>query len=185
VSGADEDTDQRWTFGIRALEGQIDRATLRTTLTYRVVPRFSLGLEVNPLSGDVSPLANLLAVPETERRPAVILGTSSDRIGTPDGQAFYGTVSKGLIRETGLPIAPYVGIAYGTHDDEWRPIGGLNVAITEQLGTLVIYDGENVHPTLNLTRGRHVFTFLMVQGRHPGLSYSVTFAGPEAWWWSR
>jgi hypothetical protein len=47
-----------------------------------------------------------LAIPETDRRPALILGTSSDRIGTPDGQSFYATFSKNLKRETELPIAP-------------------------------------------------------------------------------
>jgi hypothetical protein len=181
VSGAGEATEQRWTFGVRAIQGQIDRATLRSTLTCRVAPRFSLGLEYNPLVDSVSPLANWLAVTETDRRPALIFGTSSDRIGTPEGQSFYGTASKSLRRETRLPIAPYVGVAFGTFEDEWRPIGGLNIGFTEELTALLIHDGVNFHPTFSRSRGRHVVTLLLVDGYHPGISYSISFAGPERW----
>ncbi len=70
-----------------------------------------------------SPLANLLAIRETGNRPALVLGTSSDRIGTLSGQAFYATLSKNLKRETGLPIAPYGSVVYGTDEDRVRPIG--------------------------------------------------------------
>jgi hypothetical protein len=62
---------------------------LRTTLTYSLQRRLSVGIEYNPKADSVSPLANLIAVPESRYRPAVILGTSSDRIGTPSGQSFY------------------------------------------------------------------------------------------------
>ena len=86
---------------------------MRTTLSYRLHLKLTAGVEVNPRadvpSGRVSPLLNLLILPETKRRPAMILGTSSDRLGTPDGQSFYATFSKILRRETKLPIAPYAG----------------------------------------------------------------------------
>ena len=54
-------------------------------------------------------------------------------------------------------------------------IGGNNVGLTESLGSMVIFDGFNVHPTVNFRHGRHVFTFLLVRSRKPGLSYSVLF----------
>jgi hypothetical protein len=66
-------------------------------------------------------LAALLSV------PAVIFGTNSDRIGTPTGQSFYGTVSKDLKPHACLPVAPYAGIAFGTYEDQWCPIGGVNI----------------------------------------------------------
>jgi hypothetical protein len=110
VSGA-ELTKDRWTFGTRFVEGQIDRAKWRNTMTVRIAPRLSVGLEFNPLSSDWSPLANWLAVEETEKRPALIFGTSSDRIGTPSGQSFYGTLSKNLEEWIKIPIAPYAGAA--------------------------------------------------------------------------
>ena len=132
-------------------------------------------MEYNPRADKVSPLANWLAVSETARRPAVILGTSSDRIGTPSGQSFYATASKSLRRETGLPIAPYGGVAYGTYEGRLRPIGGLNVGFTEWLTSLVIFDGVHVHPLLSVSVKSHSISFLLVRGRHPGLSYSVSF----------
>ena len=181
MSGAEQSDENRWTFGVRWVEGQIDRAKLRTTLTYRVVPRLSIGIEVNPLAGKVSPLANWLAVQETAKRPALIFGTSSDRIGTPSGQSFYGTLSKNLRRETGLPIAPYVGAAFGTYEDKVRPIGGVNIGFTEALNALIIFDGVEVHPTISWSTGRHVFSFLLIDAEHPGLSYSISFNGPERW----
>jgi hypothetical protein len=175
VSGAPGKTSQPWTFGIRVIPDQIDRARWRNTLTYRFHPRVSAGIEYNPLAGKVSPLANVLAMKETNQRPALILGTSSDRIGTPTGQSFYATFSKNLRRETRLPIAPYVGAAYGTYEHRWRAIGGVNIGFTERITALVVFDGVHVHPLLNYSRGRHVFSFLLVRGRDPGVSYSISF----------
>ena len=157
------------------MANQIDRASVRTTLTYSLTSRFSAGVEYNPRAGKVSPLANLLAMRETRNRPALILGTSSDRIGTPSGQAFYATFSKNLKRETGLPIAPYGGVVYGTYQRKVRPIGGLNIGFSETVTSLVIFDGVHVHPTFNVSLKSHTISFLLIRGRDPGLSYSVAF----------
>jgi len=84
-------------------------------------------------------------------------------------------VSKNLRRETRLPIAPYAGVAYGTYEDRARAIGGLNIGFTEQFTALVIFDGVHVHPMLNFSSGRHVASFILVRGRDPGVSYSISF----------
>jgi hypothetical protein len=179
VSGAENESKERWTFGVRIIPGAVPRASLRTTLSYRLHPRVTAGIEVNPRAdragGRVSPLLNWLALPETARRPALMLGTSSDRIGTPDGQSFYATLSKNLKRATGLPLAPYAGVAYSTHEHRWLPLAGLNVYFTRQFSGLVIYDGVRVHPLLNYTRGRQQFAFVLAFAKQPGLSYSVSF----------
>jgi hypothetical protein len=157
------------------LSNQIPRASLRATLTYRFHPRLSAGVEYNPRADDVGVIANFVAITETARRPAVIFGTSSDRIGTPRGRSFYATVSKNLSNELGLPVAPYAGIAYSTYEDRFLPIGGLNINWRESLSSQIIFDGVKLHPTLNYTLGRHVFTFLLAQGKNPGVSYSISF----------
>ena len=175
MSGAEQEIKYRWAASVRAIANQIPRASLRTTLTYKFLPTLSGGIEYNPRPDKVSPLANWLALSETNRRPALILGTSSDRIGTPSGQSFYATVSKNLRRETRLPIAPYIGFAYGTYEDRLRPIGGLNVGFTEQWTALGIFDGVHVHPMLSFSKGRHVISLILVRGRDPGLSYSISF----------
>lgn len=167
--------DFKWTYGVRVIANQIDRAKWRNTLTYRFHPRFTAGIEYNPLAKKVSPLANLVALPETHTRPALIFGTSSDRIGTPSGQSFYATLSKSLKHHTGLPVAPYVGVAYGTFDDRARTIGGLNINFTERWSSTILFDGVRVHPLLNYTHGRHQFGFILERGRNPGGSYSISF----------
>jgi hypothetical protein len=175
VSGTEHQDTKKWTYGVRYIPDILDRAKWRNTLTYHLLPRLMVGVEYNPLADDVNPLVNWLAVTETEKRPAVILGTSSDRIGTPSGTSFYVTASKNLKRELKLPIAPYVGVAYGTYEDRLRPIGGLNVNFTNALSSLVIFDGVKVHPTLNYAYRRHVFSFVLAMGNKPGISYSISF----------
>jgi len=175
VSGTEQQDANKWTYGVRVIANQIDRATWRNTLTYRFHPRFTAGVEYNPLAGKVSPLANIVALTETHKRPALILGTSSDRIGTPLGQSFYLTFSKNLRHSTGLPIAPYVGVAYGTFEDRARIIGGLSINLNERWSSTILFDGVRVHPIVNYTRGRHQLGAIFERGRNPGASYSISF----------
>jgi hypothetical protein len=123
----------------------------------------------------VSPLANWRALSESNVRPAIIFGTSSDRIGTPSGQSFYVTASKDLSPWVRMRLAPYVGVAYGTYEDKARVIGGLNIYFPASVSSLVIYDGVKVHPTLSWSRDRHTISFLLANGEDPGVSYSVAF----------
>jgi len=174
VSGTGQN-EYKWTYGVRFIPNVIDRAKWRNTLTYQVNSRLSVGVEYNPLAGKVSPLANFVAVTETERRPALILGTSSDRIGTPSGQSFYATASKSFEKETGLPIAPYVGVSYGTYEKRARLIGGLNVYFPKGFSSTILFDGVKVHPTFNYSYGRHQFGLILVEGKKAGVNYSVSF----------
>ena len=175
MSGAGYEVGDRWTLGVRLLTNQIPRAAVRTTLTYKFHQRLSAGIEYNPRAHEVAPLVNLLLLTETARRPALMIGTSTDRIGTPSGQSFYATLSKNLREEIGLPVAPYVGAAYGTYEDRLRPIGGLSISLGKGFSLLATYNGVQVHPLLNYSRGRHTFSLVMVKGREPGMSYSVSF----------
>jgi hypothetical protein len=157
------------------IDDQIPRAGSRVTLTYRFLPTLAAGIEWNPRADDTSPLFNWLALEETERLPAVIVGASSDRIGTPEGEAYYVTASKSLKRETGLPIAPYLGAAYGTYEDRWRMIGGLSVGFREWCGALIVHDGVNLHPMLLFSYRRHTFSILWVDTEDLGVAWSVAF----------
>ena len=175
MSGTGQGDEYKWTYGVRVVSNVSDRARWRNTLTYRFHPRFTAGVEYNPLAGKVSPLANIVAMTETSNRPALIFGTSSDRIGTPYGQSFYATFSKNLRRETGLPIAPYAGVAYGTFEDRFRAIGGLNITFTERLSSTILFDGVRVHPIATYVWGRHQFGVIFERGRNPGVNYSISF----------
>lgn len=162
---------------MRLLHGQVDRAAVRSTLIYRIHPRFHLGVEYNAKVGEVHPLVTFIPVTETHNRPAIIFGISSDRIGTPEGESsFYLTASKDLEHWTGLPIAPYAGIVYGTYEHRFRAIGGLNIRFHPRLTSLIQFDGVKVHPGLTYTyNDAHAFTFLMVRGKDPGMTYTFSF----------
>lgn len=174
MSGA-ADNNYKWTYGVRVIANQINRAKWRNTLTFGFHPRATAGIEYNPLAKKVSLIANVVAITETHQRPALILGTSSDRIGTPTGQSFYATLSKSLKHHTGLPIAPYVGVAYGTYEDRARIIGGLNIIFSDRWSSTMLFDGVRIHPLVNYSIGRHQLGVILERGRHPGVSYSISF----------
>lgn len=159
----------------------VDRAQWRTTLSYRFTPTFSAGLEYNPLADDVGPIANWLAIPETEDAPALILGTSSDRIGTPSKRAVYATLSKDLEAWTDLPIAPYVGLSYGGYEEEVDVIGGVVVRWSEDWSSTHIWDGRNLHHLIETSLGEHSLGLLVVEqdgAFDVGLTWSLGFALP-------
>lgn len=157
----------------------MDRARLRTTATYQFGPTFSAGIEINPLAPDIGPIANWLALEETETTPALIFGTSSDRIGTPHGRAIYGTLSKDLSQWIGLPVAPYAGLSFGTFDDELVAIGGVRIAWSDRISTTNLWDGHNVHHTIDygLDGGQLIGLVIANLDEHYelGLSYSIRF----------
>jgi hypothetical protein len=175
VSGAHSEGTNRWVFSLRAIANQIDRATLRTTLTYQLLSSLSLGVEYNPLANDVGPLANWVPIREAEHRPAFIFGTSSDRIGTPHGRSLYGTMSKNLEPYVRWSISPYVGAAYGTYEDRWRAVAGGTVDLTHGFSSQILFDGLHGHGLLNYAHKRHVFSLVFVRFKDPGLSYSLAF----------
>ncbi len=145
-------------------------------MTYRVIPRLSLGVEINPHADELGPLANWVALAETRRRPALMFGLSSDRIGTPDGEAYFFTLSKDLEGLTGWPVAPYVGGAYGTFENEFRALAGLRVRLGHGFATTAIHDGKAMHLTVDSrVLGRHVVSLLWIDLEDLGLSYSVAF----------
>ncbi len=178
MSGAGNQSKEKWTFGVRVIPDVVPRAQVRMTLTYRLHPKLTAGVEFNPraeASQRVNPIVNWVALTETDRRPALIIGTSSDRIGTPSGQSFYATLSKSLRAETGLPIAPYAGVSYGTYEHRWLPLAGLNVSFTRNVTGTVIFDGVRVHSLLNYSRGRHAFSFVLAFCNKPGVRSSISF----------
>jgi hypothetical protein len=86
---------------------------------------------------------------ETDLRPALILGTSSDRIGTPSGRTYYAMLAKDLSEIVGLPVAPYIGTGFGEFEDEWEFLAGLRIAWLERLSTTHMWDSENLHHVID------------------------------------
>lgn len=160
----------RWIASYRAIPNiDADRARQRWTLSYRFTDRFQAGLEYNPEADDWGPIGNWTALTETRARPAFILGTSSDRIGSDRGQSYYGTLSKSLEPWVNLPVAPYVGAAFRDADDDWEPVAGLHYQLFHQLSVTHIWDGENLHLTLDYPWKNFVAGLIVAQqGEDPG-----------------
>jgi hypothetical protein len=104
-----------------------------------------------------------------------MLGTSSDRIGTPSGQSFYATASKSLQDLLGLPLAPYAGISYGTYDDEVVFPCGLNASILPNWSAMFMWDGVNPHLSTTVTWRSWALTLLLVDLEDFGVSVGFVF----------
>ena len=82
---------------MRYVDTEQERPRWRTTLNYRLIDRLQVGVEYNPAASELSPLFSLFLFTETDIRPGLFLGTSSDRIGSPAGeQAYFLTATKRL-----------------------------------------------------------------------------------------
>lgn len=150
----------------------IDRATHRTVLMHRVARDLKVGVEWNVQADEVGLVANWRALGETERRPALIFGTSSDRIGTPSGQSYYATVSKSLAR---LPVAPYVGVSWSAYEERFLYPFGVNVALPKGFSAMLINDGVHTHLAATYARPRMSITVLAVERKNVGLTIGTTF----------
>lgn len=130
-----------------------------------------MGLEYNPLGEDLGLIVNWRLLKETGSSPAIVVGTSSDRIGTPTGRSYYVTVSKEVADGLGI----YVGAMYGEFEDKIRIPAGLSYRFDEKWSFLFAYDGVNGHPMLTYSWDRYNLTFLAAGSKYPGISFGVGF----------
>lgn len=176
MGGSGDILATRFNLGIRYVpSGVISRAQWRNTLMYRLRQDLSLGVEYNPLAGDVNPLVNWRPVAETRNRPALSFGTSSDRIGTPFGTAYYATVSKDLEPYTKLPVGVYFSALYGTFDDEFVFPFGASVRLGKHWTFTPQYDGHASHGLLSYAWKQYSLTGMLIRWRHPGVAFNIGF----------
>jgi hypothetical protein len=148
----------------------IDRATHRTVLMHRFGRDFKAGVEWNAQASEVGVVANWRAVGETEKRPALIFGTSSDRIGTPSGQSYYATVSKSFAR-----VAPYAGVSWSEYEERLLYPFGLNVALGKGWSAMLMNDGVHTHLSATYARRNVSLTVLAVERKNFGITVGTTF----------
>lgn len=130
-------------FSLRWVDTELERPRWRATGNVRVHPRLQLGVEFNPAAEEVGPLATLFLLTETDARPALFLGTSSDRIGSPARtQSYYLTVAK---RPPGWPVAPYASLNWSEWDDAFNVPFGASVDLTHGFSMTPMYDGHRSH----------------------------------------
>ena len=138
---------------------------------HRLTPSLKAGIEYNALEQELGLVANWRALAETETRPALMFGTSSDRIGTPAGQSYYATVSKSL----GTRIAPYAGVSYSGHADAFVFPFGVNVALAPSWSAMVMNDGVHTHLSATYAWSRFAVTLLAVERKDAGISIGARF----------
>jgi hypothetical protein len=142
---------------------------------HQLKPTLKVGLEWNPRADEIGFVANWLALSENLRRPAVMFGTSSDRIGTPEGQSYFVTVSKNLHHEMGLPIAPYLGASYSTFENRMLYPFGVNVAIGTRWSAMLLNDGIHTHISATRAWDRFAVTLLAVERKDVGITIGTRF----------
>ncbi|MDX1384357.1 MAG: hypothetical protein R3190_11970, partial [Thermoanaerobaculia bacterium] len=151
----------------------VERARWRLTGTYRFHRRVQAGIEFNPEVDEINPLLSLFLLTETNRRPALFLGTSSDRIGSPEGtQSYFATVSK---RFGDSRFSAYASLNYSEWDRGFNLPVGLEVGFGEHFSVRPMSDGSRPHLMLNYFRDRWGVSLLAVDLEYPGVSFAVGF----------
>jgi hypothetical protein len=160
-------------FSLRYVDTELPRPRWRTTVNYRLIPTLQLGVEYNPVAGEVGPLMTWFVLTEGERRPAVFLGTSSDRIGSPEGtQAYYVTGAKYL---PSLRTSPYVSLNYSEWDEGWNVPFGANLELGGGFSLQPMYDGDRTHLLGSFATARFSATLVWAWLERAGVAVSVGF----------
>ena len=142
---------------------------------HQFLPNLKAGIEWNPGADEVGIVANWRALSETSTRPAIIFGTSSDRIGTPEGQSYYVTVSKSLHDELRVPVAPYLSASYSTYENRVIYPFGINIGLGPRWSAMLINDGVHTHLSATFAWNRFALTALAVQRKDLGITLGARF----------
>jgi len=153
------------------VDTELDRPQWRFTANYRLHNRVQVGVEINPKAEEIGPLLTLFLFTETERRPAVFFGTSSDRIGSPAGeQSYFATVSKYVPL---LHSSVYGSLNYSEWDEQFNVPFGLTVELGKGFSFRPMYDGNRSHLMLNYFTAQYGISAMYVWLDTLGISLSV------------
>jgi hypothetical protein len=137
----------------------------------RIHPRLQVGLEYNPGADEIGFLGNAILNVESAAEPHLSLGTSSDRIGTPEGfQCYYLTFAKSFGR-----IGPYVSFNYSEFDQGLNLPFGVAYRLGAGLSAMYMDDGSRSHALLTYSRKDWSATLMWVWFKHPGISLTWGF----------
>lgn len=139
----------------------------------RVHPTLQLGAELNLAVEEIAPLATWFLLTETETRPAVFAGTSSDRIGSPEGeQSYYLTAAKYVHR---IRTSPYVSLNYSEWDEGWNVPFGATIELGAGVSVRPMYDGQRTHLLGTFSTDRFSTTLIWAWLESAGLAVSYGF----------
>lgn len=130
-------------------------------------------MELNPKAKEIGPLVSLFILTETETRPALFLGTSSDRIGSPSGeQSYFATVSKYV---PALRASFYGSLNYSEWDDRFNVPFGVALELGKGFSVRPMYDGDRGHVMFNYYADQFGVSLMYVWLETAGVSFSFGF----------
>ncbi len=167
----------------------------RITLDYALTPRLTIGLErsgsdtnPNPIpeftdnpgdflrfsDGDalVLPRFSWFITPEGKNHPSLLLGSASDRLSTPVGQAFFLTASKHIPNSQ---FTPFVSIKTNSYDGKTVFPFGVNYALPNNYVIQAINDGDYTHLLFTKMMDRAAFSLILARTQYIGFSINYGF----------
>ena len=121
----------------------------------------------------MGPLVTLFLSTETETRPALFLGTSSDRIGSPKGeQSYFATISKYI---PSWRTSFYGSLNYSQWDRKFNVPFGAGIELGKGFSLRPMYDGDRGHLMLNYFATQYGISLMYVWLETMGVSFSVGF----------
>ncbi|MDZ7268584.1 MAG: hypothetical protein ONB48_12675 [candidate division KSB1 bacterium] len=158
---------------MRYIDTELARPRWRFTGNCRVGRNLQIGIEVNPAAQELAPLLTWYWLTETHRRPALFVGTSSDRIGSPAGrQSYYLTAAKHLPR---TPLALYASVTYSEWDRALTFPAGGSVMLPFHFTLRPMYDGRRPHLLLAHEHHRFHVAVLYVWFERIGVALAAGF----------
>ncbi len=132
-----------------------------------------VGLEFNPKVEEIGPLFTFFLLTETERLPALFIGTSSDRIGSPTGkQAYFATMSKYIPI---LHASIYGSLNFTEWDDGFNLPVGFGIELGKGFSIRPMYDGDRSHLLLNYFAAQYGVSLMYVWLETPGIAFFIGF----------
>jgi hypothetical protein len=157
----------------RYIDTPIDRPRWRSTALMRVHPRLQAGIEWNPAVGEVAPQATLFLLGGDGGGTVAFVGTSSDRIGSPEGtQGYFLTVARAL---RGAHVLPYVSLHYSEWDERVLVPFGAQIGLPAGLSLQPMYDGARSHLLVQWVGERASVGFVWAWLERPGVTVSFGF----------
>lgn len=165
--------DYRWTFSARFVDTDLERPRWRSTLSYRLAHRLQVGIEHNLDAAEFGPLLTWFLVTEGDSRPALFLGTSSDRIGSPEGtQSYFLTAAK---HHPTWPVSAYASLNYSEWDRGLNLPFGAHVELGRGFSVQPMYDGQRSHLLVNYNRQRYGVSLIWAWLEEVGISFNMGF----------
>ncbi|HRF59889.1 MAG TPA: hypothetical protein PLH94_08255 [Fimbriimonadaceae bacterium] len=134
--------------------------------------RFTVGLEWNPGKEEVLPRATWFVTPAKGELPSFVLGFTSDRLATPEGQAVFGTVSRSFFDGA---VTPFVSLKYATANGTFAVPFGANFRLAEHWTLQGMNDGRHTHFLVTRLQDGVSYSFVLARSRYPGMSVSFGF----------